>query len=140
MLLAYPLGVLSDRMPRVRLCKYNIPFFTLGFTLRMSGIWLDNTKFIYVGMAVWAPCMQCWFSSSSAIVADSCLPDTRTETMANMSNVQLIASSSGPLVQVILLFWLGVDTWQMPLLHHVMGLGCIIWPFVIMGTFTFSEL
>jgi len=140
MVLSYPLGMLADRMPRVRLCFYNIPFFTLGFVLLMSGIWLDARWLIYTGMAVWAPCMQCWFSSSSAIVADSCTPETRTATIARMSNVQLIAGASGPLLQCIVLFGMGTDHWEMPLLHMVLGLGCLIWPFVIMGTFSFKEL
>jgi len=140
MVLSYPLGMLADKMPRVRLCKYNIPFFSLGFVLLMSGIWMDNRYLIFIGMAIWAPCMQCWFSSSSAIVADSCTPETRTATIATMSNVQLIGGAAGPLVQVICLFGLGQDHWDFQLLHLVLGLGCIIWPFVVMGTFTFTEL
>lgn len=28
----------------------------------------------------------------------------------------------------------------MPVLHHVLGLGCFIWPWVILGTFSFAEL
>lgn len=140
MILSYPLGMMADKYPRVRVSQYNMPFFTLGFILLMAGIWHDNTYLIMGGMAIWAPTMQCWFSTSSAIVADSCLPETRTTTIAFMSNVQLIGGASGPLLQVICLFGLGIDSWNIPLLHRVLAIGCLIWPFVILGTFTFKEL
>lgn len=140
MVLAYPLGAASDRMPRVRFIQYNLPFWTLGFLLLMYGIQTDSETFIYAGMAVWAPCMQCFFSSSSAIVADSCTPDTRTETMANMSNIALLGGATGPFLQIVFLYGLGQSKWTMPVLHKVMAMGIIMWPFVFGGTAALEEL
>jgi len=140
MILAYPLGAASDKMSRVKLLKYDIIFFTLAFCLLQYGIQFDNVTFIYVGMAVWAPCMQCFFTSMSAIVADSCPPETRTATIANMSNVALFGGSVGPLLQIIFLYIMGQSNWEMPLLHKVMGMGCCVWPFVILGTMMLQDL
>jgi len=140
MILAYPLGVASDRMPRVRLVQYNLPFWTVGFILLMYGIQFDSETFIYAGMAVWAPCMQCFFSSSSAIVADSCMPETRTKTIADMSNIALLGSSMGPLLQIVFLYGLGQSKWTMPVLHKVMAMGMLMWPFVFGGTAALEEL
>ena len=140
MLLAYPLGKLADSMPRVRVSKLNLIMFTLGFALMICGIFTDVTSLIIAGMCFWAPSMQNWFSTSNAIVADSTTPDKRTSAMADMSNVQVLGSAIGPAVQVVLLFVLHQDTWELPLLHTTMGLGCAIWPFVVIGTFMLEEL
>lgn len=140
MILAYPLGMLADRMPRVRLSRYNIPFFTLGFVLLMCGVCLDRKDLIFAGMCIWAPAMQNWFSSASAIVADSCPPETRTATIASMSNVQLFGSAVGPFIQMIAIVVLNQDHWEMPTLHKTMALGCFMWPVVVVGTYLFEEL
>ena len=61
--------------------------------------------------------MQNWFSTSNAIVADSTPPETRTATMADMSNIQVIASAIGPAIQMFFLFVLQQDSWDRPTLH-----------------------
>jgi len=140
MILAYPLGMLADRMSRVRLIRYNVPFWTTGLIVLMLGIQTDTKWMIYVGMCLWAPCMQCFFSGSSAVVADSCPPETRTSTLANMSNVALMGGALGPLLQIIFLTSTGSNHWEMPALHKVIAIGCLLWPLSMIGTYALEEL
>jgi len=35
---------------------------------------------------------------------------------------------------------LGIDKWEMPLLHKVLAIGCLTWPCAVLGTFFFDEL
>lgn len=55
----------SDKMSRVRLLKMDLVFWTLGLALLIISILLDNLPLLFVGMALWAPCSQCWNSASA---------------------------------------------------------------------------
>ncbi|CAE7351880.1 unnamed protein product, partial [Symbiodinium necroappetens] len=77
LVLAYPIGAVSDKMSRIRLLKLDLPFWTLGLGLLIIGVLLDSLPLLFIGIGVWAPCSQCWNSSMTACQVSRCV-DSRT--------------------------------------------------------------
>eukprot|EP00928_Gymnodinium_smaydae_P066023 TRINITY_DN49085_c0_g1_i1.p1 TRINITY_DN49085_c0_g1~~TRINITY_DN49085_c0_g1_i1.p1 ORF type:complete len:468 (+),score=42.82 TRINITY_DN49085_c0_g1_i1:179-1582(+) len=140
LILAYPIGALSDRMSRVRLVRCNLPFWSLGLCLAIAGVFWDILPLIFVGISLFAPGSQCWQSTSQVMVADYSHPERRTRVVSNMSSLRLIANSIGPLLQVMILLMLGQDHWSNWLLRWVVSAGCLLWPGVIFGTSRLQDL
>jgi len=137
---AYPIGVVSDRMSRIRLLQRNLPVWTIGWCLIVAGILAENVPVIFVGMALWAPCSQCWNSTAQVLVADYSPAGARTAALTNLASVRVISSSLGPLLQIVLLLITSQNHWRNSLLRWVTSAGCLLWPCVVFLTCRLQDL
>eukprot|EP00931_Biecheleriopsis_adriatica_P053652 TRINITY_DN31459_c0_g1_i1.p1 TRINITY_DN31459_c0_g1~~TRINITY_DN31459_c0_g1_i1.p1 ORF type:complete len:482 (-),score=61.89 TRINITY_DN31459_c0_g1_i1:115-1515(-) len=140
LLLAYPIGAMSDRMSRIRLLKLDLPFWTLGLVFVLLGVVQQSVPFMFAGVAIWAPCSQCWNSTAQVVVGDSAPPSTRTKVVANMTSLRLVASSIGPLLQIAMLVAMGQNHWGNSLLRLVISAGCVLWPGTLLWTLKLQDL
>jgi len=129
--LAYPIGSLSDRMSRIRLLKWDLLFWTFGLGLLLLGIASDSLGLLFAGMAVWAPCSQCWNSTAQVVIADSTTASTRTKVLSRMTGLRLVAVATGPMLQAIMLLISGKNHWGSSLLRKVILSGAVLWPGVM---------
>jgi len=138
--LAYPIGLLSDRMSRTRLLKCVLPLWTTGLILVVLAVLSQWVPLIFVGIAIWAPCSQCWNSTAQVVVAESLPPSGRTKAVANMTSLRLLAVATGPLLQMVLLLVLGKNHWGTSLLRTVILAGVVLWPGVLFWTTRLHDL
>ncbi|CAK9069177.1 unnamed protein product [Durusdinium trenchii] len=136
---AYPIGALSDKMSRVRLLKGDLLFWTLGLFLLLLGIASGSVPMLFIGMAVWAPCSQCWNSTSQVVIADSAASAARTTVLSRMTSLRLIAQATGPMLQACMLLLSGQNHWGTSLLKAVTLSGAVLWPGV-MWTLRMSDV
>ncbi|CAE7682314.1 unnamed protein product [Symbiodinium pilosum] len=140
LVLAYPIGAMSDKMSRIRLLKWDLPFWTLGLGVLILGIILDSLPLLFIGIAVWAPCSQCWNSTSQVVVADSAHAGERTKVVSRMTSLRLVAVAFGPLLQALLLVASGQNHWGSALLRSVILSGSVLWPGVLIWTLRLRDL
>lgn len=140
LVLAYPIGAVSDKMSRIRLLKLDLPFWTLGLGLLIIGVLLDSLPLLFIGIGVWAPCSQCWNSTAQVVVADSAHAGERVKVVSRMTSLRLIAIASGPLLQALMLLISHQNHWGSSLLRSVILSGCVLWPGVLIWTLRLSDL
>lgn len=140
LILAYPIGYVSDKISRIRLLKYNLPFWTGGVVLVATGVVTDQIVLIFCGIGMWAPASQCFNSTAQVLIGDSVPPEERPKALANLTTRRLLATSFGPLLQIILLLVLRRNEWDVKLLHSVIASGLVLWPLVICGILTLEDL
>ncbi|CAE7462725.1 unnamed protein product [Symbiodinium natans] len=140
LVLAYPIGAMSDKMSRIRLMKWDLPFWTLGLGLLVIGVVLDNLPLLFIGIAIWAPCSQCWNSTAQVVVADSAPAGERTKVISRMTSLRLVALASGPLLQALMLLASRQNHWGSSLLRSVILSGCVLWPGVLLWTLRLQDV
>lgn len=140
LIFAYPIGALSDRMPRVRLVRRSTPFWTIGFFTVVLGVVSSQLGVIFAGIATFAISQQLWNSTAQVMVADYSPPQDRTKMLSYMASLRLVANSLGPLLQICFLLSVRQNHWSNWLLCRVICGGCLLWPGVIYGVSRLSDL
>mmetsp|Transcript_40856 Transcript_40856/g.108006 ORF Transcript_40856/g.108006 Transcript_40856/m.108006 type:complete len:511 (-) Transcript_40856:72-1604(-) len=132
LVMALPLGVLSDKMNRRRMLQGGSVVATAGVAILASGVASDSVPMIYAGVVVLALFMQVFMSCGNAFLADSVPKDQLTKAMAMQGSLFLIGYSVGPLAQMAVIAYTG-DTWRLSQLHVFLCSGFALWPLVLPG-------
>jgi len=130
LVLAWPIGVLSDRWNRRRLLQISGLVATVGILTLSLGILADSVVVIFIGVIIAAIFLQILMSCGNAFLAD-CVPKSRlTEVMTVQGSLFLLGYSVGPLVQMGLIAFVG-DEWSVRFLHIFLVAGFCMWPLVL---------
>lgn len=126
--------------PREECCNWHLPILLEPcLFLLLLGIASGSVPMLFIGMAVWAPCSQCWNSTSQVVIADSAASAARTTVLSRMTSLRLIAQATGPMLQACMLLLSGQNHWGTSLLKAVTLSGAVLWPGV-MWTLRMSDV
>lgn len=138
--LAFPLGLLADRISRLQLVRCVLPAWTVGLCAIVAGVVLDRVLLIVAGVICWSPCFQGFTNTAQVLVADWSPTSRRTEAVSNFTTTGYVATAIGPFLQVVLLLGLGRQGWEDSLLHPAIAFGLVVWPGVWCATCSLSDL
>jgi MFS family permease len=121
-LLALPVGLLTDRWSRSKTLKIAAVVGLLSSTVYFLALWLDSLPLMYVASAMYGAFAAVNGAPLAAIIADSLPSGRRTNMIIVQYALGLLASAGGPAV-VVLFYWRMGDTWNQDTLKLVLHAG-----------------
>eukprot|EP00928_Gymnodinium_smaydae_P021164 TRINITY_DN18239_c0_g3_i3.p1 TRINITY_DN18239_c0_g3~~TRINITY_DN18239_c0_g3_i3.p1 ORF type:complete len:548 (-),score=103.74 TRINITY_DN18239_c0_g3_i3:31-1674(-) len=143
LLLAIPLGVMSDRYGRIKLARWNMLVAVIAAALLLSLLVVEGyiTKLIITlaGVCFFAAYQQCLSGALTALLADSVDQGDRARSSARYKVSSSLGMAFGPALQLIfLLAGAAENEWSMETTELLNSVGWVLLPVIAVGVWSFD--
>jgi MFS family permease len=140
LILAFPLGMVSDKFSKSRawLLKINCIVLVFGVVVLLFAIVTDTVTLLYVGVAVIATYNQMSRACTGTLLADTVQRKSLLQATTAISITSLVGASLGPLLQCVLIVAFG-DEWDPTKLRISICTGFVFVVPIICTTLALSD-